>query len=168
MIEVVAGLYRRQIENMRETLADTANRCRVVDALRALIDEILLVPVADGDKTVLSVNLLANAISGDNIRRWRLTCRAEDWRDAVALCPLGTSSDSSVRDRSCQRRQISKAAATDRITPMCPGSSELSFAENRQRPLVYPKGLCWLRGHATVVSSRAFSKRWHDGKIVVK
>ena len=53
----MAGLYRRQIENLRETLADTANRRRAVEALRALIDEILLVPVADGEKTVLSVNL---------------------------------------------------------------------------------------------------------------
>ena len=53
----MAGLYRRQIENLRETLADTANRRRAVEALRVLIDEILLVPVADGDKTVLSVNL---------------------------------------------------------------------------------------------------------------
>ena len=98
MIEVVAGLYRRQIENMRETLADTANRRRVVDALRALIDEILLVPVADGDKTVLSVNLLANAISGDNIRRWRLTCRTEDWRDAADLNAMRRAANNELRN----------------------------------------------------------------------
>ena len=53
----MADLYRRQIENLREMLADTANRHRAVEALPVLIDEILLVPVADGDKTVLSVNL---------------------------------------------------------------------------------------------------------------
>ena len=53
----MAGLYRRQIESLRETLADTANRRRAVEALRALIDEILLVPIAGDEKTVLSVNL---------------------------------------------------------------------------------------------------------------
>jgi hypothetical protein len=38
-----------------------------------------------GDSSKDKLLRLANAISASNIRRWRLTCRAEDWRDAADI-----------------------------------------------------------------------------------
>ncbi len=53
----MADYYRSQIEDLRAALADTQNRRRSIEALRAMIETIELMPLEQDGKKTLAINL---------------------------------------------------------------------------------------------------------------
>lgn len=84
----MAGFCRHQIENLRKTLSDTANRHRAVDALRELIDDIVLVPVESGGRKTLVIDKLQGRLTGHSdagCRHERAALDRDGYSESVAM-----------------------------------------------------------------------------------